>query len=452
MTQPNPNPWDRDGNLIVPRYGIRIAMALAFLAASTFCIFASLEDRRWRKDHPLTANGFSDPLWMVILWIALPLVPYILSALLLSGRSEESKAAGAGVVAALFAWGLVAAITMFLGASLRFGPAPYIGQELIANLVFFVCSVWILVSAFRIAAKGGWGMFFLSATATLICMAGLSHFLSTTGTTLDRRYEQRKAETESGRLQPTYDARQILARLAACLISYHATHPGAGFPESLDALPHDLQLPQGTVCNATVAGDGSVPNYTFTYTPLKDSSSPNFTDFRLVAMPLRKGVPRVDPIAVDGRGRIFSYMGWSVTEQQPSVVPTPVESQDDLQMSGIFYLRDVIRLFMRTNGGTPPVMLSKMPEFSDKSAYNETLTGGHYRLEYFPPAVGAADKYMISAVCQSYGDICLRSFFLDQNGEIHETSEPRQPTAEDPLIPDCEKDAQTCRDIDWPVP
>ncbi len=165
----------------------------------------------------------------------------------------------------------------------------------------------------------------------------------------------------------------------------------------------------------------------------------------------RKGVPRVDPIAVDSRGRIFSYMGWSITDQQPSVVPTLVESQDDLQMSGILYLRDVIRLFMRTNGGAPPEMLSKMREFSDKSAYNETLTGGHYRLEYFPPAAGAANTYMISAVCQSYGDICIRSFFLDQNGEIHETSEPRQPRAEDPLIPDCEEDAQICRDIDWPV-
>ena len=451
--QPNTYPWDRDGNLIVSRYGIRVAMALALLAAGTFCIFASLEDRQWRKDHPVTANSFSDPLWMVILWIALPLVPFIISALLLSRRSEESKAAGAGVAAALFAWGLVAAIAMFLGAFIRFGPAPYIGQQLIADLVFFVCSVWILVSAFRIAAKASWNMFFLlSAAPTLICMAALSHFLSTTDTKLDRRYEQHKAQTVSAPLQPSYDARQILARLAACLISYRATHPGAGFPPSLDALPHNLQLPEGTVCNATIASDGSVPNYTFTYTPLKDSSSPNFTDFRLVAMPLRKGVPRVDPIAVDSRGRIFSYMGWSITDQQPSVVPTLVESQDDLQMSGILYLRDVIRLFMRTNGGTPPEMLSKMREFSDKSAYNETLTGGHYRLEYFPPVAGAANTYMISAVCQSYGDICIRSFFLDQNGEIHETSEPRQPTAEDPLIPDCEEDAQICRDIDWPAP
>ncbi len=450
MIQPNTYPWDRDGNLIVPRYGIRIVMALALLAAGTFCIFASLEDRQWRKDHPVTANGFSDPLWMVILWIALPLVPFILSAVLLSRRSEVSKAAGAGVAAAVFACGLIAAIALFLGSFLRFGPALYVGQELIANLVFFVCSVWIVASAFRIAAKAGWGMFFLSAAPTLICMAAVGHFLSGTDIKLDRRHEQHKAQTESTSLQANHDAHQILARLAACIIYYHATHPGAGFPGSLDALPQDLQLPQGTVCNAAIASDGSVPNYTFTYTPLRDPSSPSFTDFRLVAMPLRKGDPRVDPIAVDGRGRIFSYIGWSVTDQQPSLVPTLVETPDDFQRSQILGLREEIRLFMRTNGGTPPAMLSKM--YPDKSAYNDAVTEGPYRLEYFPPATGAANAYTISAVCQSYGDACIRSFFLDQTGEIHETSEPRQPTADDPLIPDCEKYAQTCRDIDWPVP
>ncbi len=92
-------------------------------------------------------------------------------------------------------------------------------------------------------------------------------------------------------------------------------------------------------------------------------------------------------------------------------------------------------------------MLSKISEYSRKM-----LTEGPYRFEYSPPAADAANAYTISAVCQSYGDACIRSFFLDQNGEIHETSEPRQPTADDPLIPDCERYAQSCRDIDWPVP
>ncbi len=106
---------------------------------------------------------------------------------------------------------------------------------------------------------------------------------------------------------------------------------------------------------------------------------------------------------------------------------------------------------MKANAGLPPAMLSKISKDSDNSAYNETLTKGPYRLQYFP-SKSSSDAYMISVICQSYGDACIRSFLLDDNGEIHETPEPRQPTTQDPLVPDCEKYAQTCRDIEWAQP
>jgi Sec-independent protein secretion pathway component TatC len=60
---------------------------------------------------------------MSILWIALPLVPFVLSGILLSIRSRESIAAGAGVAAGLFACGLLYAIAAFLSLFLRFSPA-----------------------------------------------------------------------------------------------------------------------------------------------------------------------------------------------------------------------------------------------------------------------------------------------------------------------------------------
>jgi hypothetical protein len=72
--------WDRDGNLIVPRYGIRTALGLAFLAACAFWLFSYLGDQKWHQEHPGTgASGFSDPLWVFLLWTALPLVPFLLS-------------------------------------------------------------------------------------------------------------------------------------------------------------------------------------------------------------------------------------------------------------------------------------------------------------------------------------------------------------------------------------
>jgi len=108
MTRLNSASLESDRNRRVPLHGIRIAMGLAFLAAGAFSWFTSIGDRQWHEHHPGTgASGFPDPLCMSIRWIALPLVPFVLSGILLSIRSRESIAAGAGVAASLFACGLL---------------------------------------------------------------------------------------------------------------------------------------------------------------------------------------------------------------------------------------------------------------------------------------------------------------------------------------------------------
>jgi hypothetical protein len=427
-------------------------MILALVATGSFYVFTFLGDKHWRQHHPESLPIRTDPIGVIALWIALPLLPLIFSMLLLSRHSEESKAAGSGVAAGLFTCGSLAAILAFLAQFFSFFPDPYALENLIAILVFVVCAVWIVISAFRIAAQAGWGVFFLAGAATLVCMIVGGHSLENIEYKLDKQYDQQQAQTLTGSAQTNHDAHRVLALLASCLIQYHATHPDAGFPASLNALPRGLQLPQGTVCSPSIADAGSVPGYTFTYSPVQESSGPGFNDFLLVAMPLTKAAPRVDPMAVDSRGRIFSYIGWSVTDQQPGFVPALTEIPNDFHISGLLSLREEIRLFMKTTAGIPPAMLSKMSDYSDKSEFNETLTDRWYRLEYFPPTADAPKAYMLSAVCQSYGDACIRSFLVDQDGEIHQTSEPRQPTPQDPLIPDCEKFAQTCRDFDWPLP
>jgi hypothetical protein len=452
----NPASYDSGGNLLVPRYGIRIAFGVAFLTACSFSLFNYLGDKQWHHQHPGPgAGGFADPLWMVVLWIALPLAPFVLSWLLISARVEEGIAAGAGIAAALFVCLLILSIATFFGSLfLRFYQDSYDLPVAVSILVFIASSLWVIVSAFRIGAKAGWGIFLLAAGGTLFCMALIYHFLENTDRKLDRLYEQHRSQTELTSEQTNYDAQHILSRLAGCLIEYHATHPGTGFPASLDALPHDLQLPGGTVCNATITGDSSVPNYRFTYTAVRDSSASTFNDFRLVAMPLRKGLPHVDPIAVDGRGRIFSYIGWSLPDRrEPGFPPPLVQTPDDLRLSHLLSLRTAIRSFVQDNGGKLPASLSDLGWVSTEAdGQNETLQEGPYELSYFPQLVGTSPRYTASSVCQSYGEACIRSFFIDDDGEVHQTSEPRRATAHDPLIPDCEKYAQACRDIDWPLP
>jgi hypothetical protein len=218
-------------------------MILALVATGSFCVFTFLGDKHWRQHHPGALPIRTDPIAVIALWIALPLLPLIFSMLLLSRHSEESKAAGAGVAAGLFTCGSLAAILAFLAQFFSFFPDPYALENLTAILVFVVCAVWIVISAFRIAAQAGWGVFFLAGAATLVCMIVGGHSLENTEYKLDKQYDQQQAQTLTGSAQTNHDAHRVIALLASCLIQYHATHPDAGFPASLNALPRDLELP-----------------------------------------------------------------------------------------------------------------------------------------------------------------------------------------------------------------
>lgn len=202
MTHLNSASWDSDGNRLVPLHGIQVALGLAFLAAGAFLLFTVLGDRQWHQHHPgAGASGFPDPLWMSILWIGLPLAPFVLSVLLLANRSEESKAGGAGVAAGLFACGLIFAIAALALPFFSFFPDPYALPEEIAALTFVACSVWIIVSAFRIG-KVSWGVFFLAFGATLIFMTWGNKSLENAEHKLDRQNEQPKAQAAIITIEP----------------------------------------------------------------------------------------------------------------------------------------------------------------------------------------------------------------------------------------------------------
>jgi hypothetical protein len=65
MVQPlNPDSWDSEGNLLVPRYGIRIAIRLALLAAGAYWLFTLLEDKELRRLNPLQPSAFPHSAWV----------------------------------------------------------------------------------------------------------------------------------------------------------------------------------------------------------------------------------------------------------------------------------------------------------------------------------------------------------------------------------------------------
>ncbi len=226
LTDYNPALYDGDGNLVVPRRGIRGAMGLAFASACAFWLLTYIGDGKWHKLSPGSgASSFTDPLWMYLLWLALPVVPLLVSELLISARSEEAIAAGAGVAASLFVNSLIASLAAAFGFLFMGGAQAFNVGIAISILTFIVCSVWILVSSFRIGAKAGWGMFFLAAVATLVCMAVAYHFMDTTDRELEQQRERQKHQASLNACRPLGDARYRLTSLPGRLILTDSADP-----------------------------------------------------------------------------------------------------------------------------------------------------------------------------------------------------------------------------------
>jgi len=90
---------------------------------------------------------------------------------LLSNRSEELIAAGAGIAVGISLFSLMFSVFAFLGSTFfSFYPEPYFLTMAISLLTLSASTVWIVVSGFRIG-KVNWGIFILAAGVTFICMA-----------------------------------------------------------------------------------------------------------------------------------------------------------------------------------------------------------------------------------------------------------------------------------------
>ncbi len=442
------------------RIGIRIGFVLAFIAVYAMIFFfatapATLHDR---ANSQLPGAPHS----LLVLEASFFLFPFLTAfVLLFQARRQTLMATGSGIAAGLF--GLFLLVSPFvllstfmllgLSANQMTGDAdPGLSRAMLALFALIAISIWIVVCAF-FNGKSRWVAFVIAAFITMVYLSAGWGRMRTSEYRVEEKQRRAAEATSVAALKTNYDAHRAVALLAGCLIEYHAAHPRRGFPEFLSALPPDLHLPGGAACDTTLVNPGAVLDYTLTYTPQQDPDTGSFTDFRLLAMPLHKGGMRVDPIAVDSRGRIFAYAGWWVTTPETGFAPSLTATPDDLWTSQVRTLRSEVDYFTKNNGGTPPASLLSLGWHPDPDATGDShvLHVGSYELKYLPAASDPA-RFSVSAVCQSYGDACIRSFFIDPDGEIHQTIEPRSATLTDPLIPDCEKYAQTCRDIDWPQP
>jgi hypothetical protein len=431
------------------RIGILVAGALA---VAFLCLLAKspvIQEQRAKGLHPFANSA---------LFLAFLLLPYLM-ALGLVGNSlrRDFVASGAGVSLALFGVLLLGAphsvLLVFTWAGLSGN--PYLFKGLVVLIAFFADAGWVVWCSFRLG-KSSPTRFLTAACITGAYLGvglpaiGLREFRSA-----QQQEKQRTAETMSS-WQHRDAARSAVESLTGCLIQYREKQPGGEFPASLVDLPAGLRLPTGKVCNSSLAKPGLLSDYTITYTPEPDPASGKITDFRVLAMPGRKGLDYVNPMLSDSRGRIFVYERWSATEQGEHLEPLLTEQPDDWGASRVFALRSDIRFAMKNKGmERPPSSLSELQlstSTEGPAGSSDILNEGPYTVQYLAPRPGFSSGFALSAVCQSYGDKCIRSFFLDYDGDIHQATEARPATTDDPLIPDCEKYAQGCRDVDWPVP
>ncbi len=427
---------------------LRIAMILALLIFLRIEYLIQSTVGRDAQNRGLTMSGFDKFLPDIFF-----LVPFLVAFILLSWeRNRVLVTCGAGIAFALFLAALLSSVGMALQVFVWAGLSrePLLGEALFWAVVFIPVNLGIVV--FAAGLRQSSPAFSAGIVLTFIYIGIGFPKIKLREFRTGQKQEQARVARIQGTMNTYRGAQRAVSILTGCLIEFWAGNDSGEFPAALEDLPRDLKLPQGVACDPGIARSGAGANYTFTYTPEQDASGKRI-NFRLLAMPVQK-VLGMEPILGDGRGLVFTYWGWAA-EPGPNYAPGIVETPNDFNASELFGFRSSLRIFMQNNGGTPPksfAAISWEPWAGDGTDDPNVRKVGVYEIRYIPPTPQNPTRYAVTSTCSSYGESCLRSFLLNYDGEAHQTSEPRAATPQDPSIPDCDKYAQTCRDVDWPMP
>jgi hypothetical protein len=155
---------------------------------------------------------------------------------------------------------------------------------------------------------------------------------------------------------------------------------------------------------------------------------------------------------VDSRGIVFSDAMWGISS------PYIRAATSEGRASEIEEVRGNIDNYMKGNGLAAPPTLnveaigtsysSQVPSIEDDGRRLEIK---NYVFHYLGPKAGNPSRFALSVQCQSYGQNCLRSYFLNYDGIVHATGEGREATANDPPALECEESDSPCKDVVWPV-
>jgi hypothetical protein len=355
-------------------------------------------------------------------------------------------AAGAGVAGGLFLFILMLSPAMLLGSVVAFGMsnAPSGRWGAISLLGLIAASIWVATSA-----KGMKDLhrtaFLIGLLATVLYMTSGLQFIRNAEYQWDRQMKQQKTAAMVEQMKPAGNAQGTITSLAVCLETNHAANPSAGYPSSLDPPP------AGWTCPTKFATD-AVAGFTFSYTPLTHAKNRRVADFHLAAFPLFVDVSS-RAFMVDSRGISFAEGALGTSTQCIRAFT------GERRLSQIDQMKKNIDLYLKDHGlAAAPDTLNAEIVGADFGFEIPTVEDNGMRLRtknfmtrYFPPQAGDPNRFALSVQCQSYGQNCLRSYFLDYDGVVHGTGEPRQATADDPPALECEQNDQRCQDVGWSI-
>ena len=404
------------------------------------------------------------PLMPLLILGELPLVAA--AVLLTKNKSRDAVVRGAGIgFGAALAYLFLSSL-LYLDALLTIWDTGQWFRNLLALEVTIPLSVlagiWLLVSAFR-ERRRNHKAFFVNAAGTIgyaFLAFLLMLLLSVRGS---GALNERKAWERPGRPLPGSKVigptTQVMA-ITACLLRHQFLHPQDGFPNSLRNIATDWN------CNPEIANAGISPGYWLFYSPVKGLFTRRIADFRIQDLPAERDTTQWGPIVTDGRGGILGFEKLSGTaawrkKTSGSDSPFQIVDRGDSPVQSVYAVRDKIREFMGINPSSAPPSPEGVPNAQERtwSTCGETeapttrqirMDGGPacYTIKYFLPPLGRPQDFAISAQCITYGDGCIRSYFLDYDGAAHATSYPRPATAQDSALLPCETTIP-CHDPVW---
>lgn len=406
----------------------------------------------WLLSH---AEKWDTPAQMPALIICeLPLA--LCLAALASGERSKRCARSAGLASGISLSFLVVALPLACDVGLR------IWEMQKGYLVDFenflpVCvltAIWVLAAGWRyrrndrrvFSQYAGIGVGCLVVVALLLAAASVQ----------GSGEAKEKARYQAPNLSPHYHVRAV----AACLIRHRFLHPQEGFPSSLSSIGADWN------CDAELSNPWALHGYWIHCSGVHHGNS-GFEDFRLESIPADRTYVLGPVSASDKRGEVFELRGLDAMAAQRKAANKTghfsVQTVDaDTILFHLLNIRGHIKAYMAAHdpanapasldGIVEPWELNTGCDYEDSAQermIGRPVSGScNYKVSYFLPSTTSANTFAISLECVAYGARCLRSYFLDYDGNIHATPEPRAATYQDPGLLPCES-ATICDDPIW---